>query len=181
MKDKVETLVVTRSEDGALATRGAERADVPAEPIEKLVDTTGAGDLFAAGFLFGTARGRSLEQALRLDPHNKAAFRRLTTHWFASGDAGAVLSLIERLTATGVNHARLHAARAAALASLGRIGEARAATGFATFASHQQLAVPAGWATLEAFNAALADELLAHPGMRFERYGTASARRRDTR
>ena len=66
VKDKVETLVVTRSEDGALATRGAERADVPAEPIEKLVDTTGAGDLFAAGFLFGTARGRSLEQSLRL-------------------------------------------------------------------------------------------------------------------
>jgi tetratricopeptide (TPR) repeat protein len=32
-----------------------------------------------------------LEQALRLDPHSKAAFRRLTTHWFASGDAGAVI------------------------------------------------------------------------------------------
>ncbi len=63
---KVETLVVTRSEDGALATRGGERADVPAEPIDKLVDTTGAGDLFAAGFLLGTARGRSLEDSLRL-------------------------------------------------------------------------------------------------------------------
>jgi len=66
VKDKVEILVVTRSEDGALATRGHERADVPAEPIEKLVDTTGAGDLFAAGFLFGIARGRRLEQSLRL-------------------------------------------------------------------------------------------------------------------
>ena len=66
VKDKVETLVVTRSEDGALATRGGERADVPAEPIAKLVDTTGAGDLFAAGFLLGAARGQSLEQSLRL-------------------------------------------------------------------------------------------------------------------
>ena len=66
VKGKVETLVVTRSEDGALATRGDERADVPAEPIEKLVDTTGAGDLFAAGFLAGHARGKSLEQSLRL-------------------------------------------------------------------------------------------------------------------
>ena len=57
---KVETLVVTRSEDGALAIRGGERADVPAEPIEKLVDTTGAGDLFAAGFLLGDgARARA--------------------------------------------------------------------------------------------------------------------------
>jgi len=63
---KVETLAVTRSEDGALATRSGERADVPAEPIGKLVDTTGAGDLFAAGFLLGTARGKSLEQSLRL-------------------------------------------------------------------------------------------------------------------
>ena len=66
VKDKVETLVVTRSEDGALATHGDERADVPAERIEKLVDTTGAGDLIAAGFLFGTARGQSLKQSLRL-------------------------------------------------------------------------------------------------------------------
>jgi sugar/nucleoside kinase (ribokinase family) len=63
---KVETLVVTRSEEGALAVRNGERADIPAEPIRELVDTTGAGDLFAAGFLFGTARGSSLEQSLRL-------------------------------------------------------------------------------------------------------------------
>jgi sugar/nucleoside kinase (ribokinase family) len=66
VKDKVETLVVTRSEDGALATRGEQRADVPAERINKLVDTTGAGDLFAAGFLLGAAHGKSLEQSLRL-------------------------------------------------------------------------------------------------------------------
>ena len=63
---KVETLVVTRSEHGALATRDGERADVSAEPIEELIDTTGAGDLFAAGFLLGTARGQSLEHSLRL-------------------------------------------------------------------------------------------------------------------
>ena len=63
---KVETLVVTRSEEGALAVRGGERADVPAEPIKQLVDTTGAGDLFAAGFLLGTARGHGLKDSLRL-------------------------------------------------------------------------------------------------------------------
>ena len=46
--------------------RGGERAEVPAEPIERLVDTTGAGDLFAAGFLAGEARGLGLEQSLKL-------------------------------------------------------------------------------------------------------------------
>ena len=62
----VSTLVITRSEDGATAVSGGERADVPAEPIQRLVDTTGAGDLFAAGFLAGQARGIGLEASLRL-------------------------------------------------------------------------------------------------------------------
>ena len=63
---QVATLVVTRSEQGAVALRGGERAGVPAEPIGDLVDTTGAGDLFAAGFLAGEARGLGLEASLRL-------------------------------------------------------------------------------------------------------------------
>jgi sugar/nucleoside kinase (ribokinase family) len=66
VKDRVETLVVTRSEDGALAMRAGERAEVAAESIAKLVDTTGAGDLFAAGFMLGEARGLGLERSLRL-------------------------------------------------------------------------------------------------------------------
>ncbi|MEO7409969.1 MAG: adenosine kinase [Sphingomicrobium sp.] len=63
---QVATLVVTRSEHGAVAVRGEERASVPAEPIDRLVDTTGAGDLFAAGFLAGEARGLGLEASLKL-------------------------------------------------------------------------------------------------------------------
>ena len=63
---QVPLAVVTRSEQGALAVAGGERVQVPAEPIAKLVDTTGAGDMFAAGFLHGQAQGRSIEESLRL-------------------------------------------------------------------------------------------------------------------
>jgi sugar/nucleoside kinase (ribokinase family) len=63
---QVSTLVVTRHEHGAVAVSKGERAAVAAEPIERLVDTTGAGDLFASGFLAGQARGLGLERSLRL-------------------------------------------------------------------------------------------------------------------
>ncbi|WP_294330632.1 adenosine kinase [uncultured Sphingomonas sp.] len=63
---KVPLLVVTRSEKGAIALQGDERVEVSAEPIGALVDTTGAGDMFAAGFLHGQAQGRGLKESLQL-------------------------------------------------------------------------------------------------------------------
>ncbi|MFL6856721.1 MAG: adenosine kinase, partial [Allosphingosinicella sp.] len=61
---RVPLLVVTRSEKGAVAVEGGERVDVAAEPVDAVIDTTGAGDLFAAGFLTGHAQGRSNRDSL---------------------------------------------------------------------------------------------------------------------
>jgi len=61
---QVPALVVTRGEHGALAVEGGERTDVPAIPVQKVVDTTGAGDLFAAGFLAARARGHGVDRQL---------------------------------------------------------------------------------------------------------------------
>ncbi len=58
--------VVTRSEKGATVLKDGKRIDVPAAPVERIVDLTGAGDLFAAGFLFGHARGMDPEVCAKL-------------------------------------------------------------------------------------------------------------------
>ncbi len=58
--------VLTRSAKGCVVVKGAESHAVPAVPVAKVMDTTGAGDLFAAGFLFGQARGKGLADCGRL-------------------------------------------------------------------------------------------------------------------
>lgn len=63
---QVPTLVVTRGEHGAVAIKDGARSTVAAEPIDKVLDTTGAGDLFAAGFLAGQAQGRSVADSLTM-------------------------------------------------------------------------------------------------------------------
>ncbi len=58
--------IVTRSEKGSVVLRGGEREIVEAIEIAELVDTTGAGDLYAAGFLHGYTTGRSLADCGKL-------------------------------------------------------------------------------------------------------------------
>jgi sugar/nucleoside kinase (ribokinase family) len=58
--------VLTRSEAGSVILSEGQRIAIPAAPVAKVVDTTGAGDLYAAGFLYGLATGRGLEAAGRL-------------------------------------------------------------------------------------------------------------------
>ncbi|MEO1029701.1 MAG: adenosine kinase [Pseudomonadota bacterium] len=62
----VNIAAVTRSEKGSVVMTKTERITLPAEPIEQVVDTTGAGDQYAAGLLFGLARGLPLETCGRL-------------------------------------------------------------------------------------------------------------------
>jgi sugar/nucleoside kinase (ribokinase family) len=66
LRSDVKLAVVTRSEKGCVVASKDDVTAVPAFPVERVVDTTGAGDLFAAGFLFGLARGAGHENAGRL-------------------------------------------------------------------------------------------------------------------
>jgi sugar/nucleoside kinase (ribokinase family) len=60
----VATLVITRGAHGAVAVERDYIVEVPAAQVDRIVDTTGAGDLFAAGFLAARCRGRQLKACL---------------------------------------------------------------------------------------------------------------------
>ena len=64
LSTKVATLVVTRGAAGSMALEDGQRAEIAAVPVERVVDTTGAGDLFAAGFLAARCRGHGLQRCL---------------------------------------------------------------------------------------------------------------------
>ncbi len=63
---RVEIAAVTRSEKGSVVAQGDSVHEISAFPVEKVVDTTGAGDQYAAGFLYGLSQGRSLADCGKL-------------------------------------------------------------------------------------------------------------------
>jgi adenosine kinase len=66
LRQDARLAVVTRSAQGCLVVTREETLAVPATPVERVVDATGAGDLFAAGFLVGVAREADYRTAARL-------------------------------------------------------------------------------------------------------------------
>ncbi|CAN5221894.1 adenosine kinase [soil metagenome] len=74
----VEVAAVTRGAEGSVVISGEQRVSVAAYPVAKIVDTTGAGDQYAAGFLLGLARGLSLEEAGKL---GSLAASEVIAHW----------------------------------------------------------------------------------------------------
>lgn len=66
LRPHVKLAAVTRGGAGSVILSQGERLTVKAELVEKIVDTTGAGDQYAAGFMFGLSRGRSLQQCGQL-------------------------------------------------------------------------------------------------------------------
>ena len=91
---RVPVLVVTRGEKGAVAVEGGRTDQVAAEPVERIVDTTGAGDLFAAGFLTGRAQGRSNLDSLRM---GAIAAAEVISHYGARPEADLKALVEERL------------------------------------------------------------------------------------
>jgi sugar/nucleoside kinase (ribokinase family) len=91
---KVPTLVVTRSEKGAIAIRDGMRYEVAAAPVEHIIDTTGAGDLFAAGFLTGYLSDRSIERSLAM---GSIAAAEVISHYGARPEVDLQRLLTEKL------------------------------------------------------------------------------------
>ena len=74
----VDVAAITRGEAGSVIVSGDERVAIAVVPVDKVVDTTGAGDQYAAGFLLGLARGLSLEDAGKL---GSLAAAEVIAHW----------------------------------------------------------------------------------------------------
>ncbi len=66
VRGECEIAVITRSEEGSLVLVGDAVHEVRAEPVSQVVDSTGAGDLYASGFLFGLTDGRHVAECARL-------------------------------------------------------------------------------------------------------------------
>ena len=66
LRDKCPLAVVTRSKQGSVVITADDYIEVPALPVDPIIDATGAGDMYAAGFLYGLTHGKTLEQSAEI-------------------------------------------------------------------------------------------------------------------
>ena len=92
----VKVAACTRGEHGAVIVGDGETHLIPAEPAVQVVDTTGAGDLFAAGFLAGWTRGRNLHDCGRM---GAVAAAEVISHLGARPEADLAALVAERVPA----------------------------------------------------------------------------------
>jgi sugar/nucleoside kinase (ribokinase family) len=93
LRDHCRVGALTRSERGSVVIAGNEVHVIDAEPVERLVDTTGAGDQYAAGFLFGLTHGHDLATCGRL---GSIAAAEVISH-FGARPAVSLAELAERV------------------------------------------------------------------------------------
>lgn len=117
---------------------------------------------------------RTLKEALRLDPTNKDACKRIAAIELGRDASDELLQIIHDLHEAGANHARLWSAKALGEARAGDSASARRTIGLDDLLFNETLDPPEGWPSQDEFNAALAQELVRHPCLRYERYGSAS-------
>lgn len=156
---------------GAAAKLAADRSPDPATRAVALSDQARAAHDMGEE----AASLSLLSEALAVHPGCRVAQKLLIRQLFAADRADDVLLLVDRLWNAGAKQARLLGSRTIALARLGQFDEARAQSGVDQ-ARAIPLEVPPGWPDMESFNAALAAELLANPGLRYDRQGVASRR-----
>ncbi|WP_413204612.1 adenosine kinase [Rhodospirillum sp. A1_3_36] len=92
VQGKVELAALTRSAKGCRVVTATDMTDVPAEPVTHLVDTTGAGDQFAAGFLFGYCRGYEPKLCARI---GAIAAAEVVSHFGARPEVSSLAELVK--------------------------------------------------------------------------------------
>lgn len=115
-----------------------------------------------------------LQQSFFLDRHSIMPFKRYAMHLLREGEFAGLEAITASMIAEGMLHANIISARVLALAGLNQTTAARELAGFDRFTHKETIEAPSNWLDLAAFNAQLADEIRTNPGMRFERFGTAS-------
>ncbi len=93
IQGRVELAALTRSAQGCRVVSADAMVDVPCDPVSHLVDTTGAGDQFAAGFLYGYVRGKSPETCGRLGAITAAE---VVAHFGARPEAPDMTAYVDR-------------------------------------------------------------------------------------